>query len=255
MPTPSLPSKNRRIKQWIFSFLLVDFIFWILIIGGCILSHVNALEYVTFLPYIFYLPFSLIPQPWWPHFESAWLSVLSLMPLLILIHAGLGALIGLIYKKPIRWWISILFAFIFLLFLATILGRLQSNQEMGRETNTQLWAIYDIRENYIKSTTAEMLSCENNDCPNGFRLNLTEGYTEWLMEDSQDAEVTLIQCPQESGCETNYKTTFEEYLSIRKQCQENPMTCPVYGIGGEYDLFDVTFNPKGITHMEQIYLP
>lgn len=226
----------------------------------CLNSPVDCLEAASFGSYAFYLPWSLIPLPvelitpeWLSSFLIDW-TWASIIPFWISIHAGLGFLMAFVWRKPIRWWISILFAFTFLFSLAAIFNYLQFRQEMARETYTQLWAIYDVREGYIKSTNAEISVCENNTCPNGYRLNLVDGYTESFMLNSQDAEVTLIQCT-DAGCEANYKVTFDDYLAIRQQCQEDLMSCPVYGIGGEYDLFEVTSNPRGILHMEQVYLP
>lgn len=244
-----------KIKQWVLSFLLVDLVFWLFILGTCAVSPVDCLESSTFGPYFFYLPWSLIPQLWLQNFTSEWISVLSPIPLLILIHAVLGIVVSLVWRKPVRWWVSISFAFIFIFSSAAVFTYVESKNELARETTTQLWAIYDIQDEYIKSTKVEMAPCEgDNTCPNGYRLNFDEGYGEWFT-DNKNAEVTLIQCPAEGGCAADYKTTFDDYLAIRSQCQEDPLTCTVYGIGGDYDLFNVTFNSKGILHMEQVYLP
>lgn len=244
-----------KIKQWVLSFLFVDLVFWLFILGSCIASPMECLEASTFGPYFFYLPWSLIPQLWLQNFTSEWISVLSTIPFLIFIHAVLGVVVALAWRKPVRWWVSILFAFIFIFSSAAVFTRLVSRADLARETTTQLWAIYDIQNGYTKSTKVEKTSCEgDNTCPNGYRLNLEEGYVEWFT-DNQDADVTLIQCTAESGCAADYKTTFDDYLAIRSQCKEDPLTCTVYGIGSDYDLFNVTFNSEGILHMEQVYLP
>lgn len=243
--------------QWVISFLVVDLIFWILVLGSCVLSPVDCLESATFAPYAFYLPWSLISQPWLPNFASDWMSVLSPIPFLVLIHAGLGVLAAMLWKKPVKWWMSISFALIFLIGTSFLLSTLQYQKEMARETRTQLWAIYDIGQNYVKGAQAEMTSCQEEDefCPGGFRLEIEEGVTEWWMENSSDAPVTLIQCSGSQGCESNYETDFEDYLRIREACKDDFVSCPVYGIGGEFDFFRVTFNPRGILEMEQVYLP
>lgn len=243
--------------QWILSFLLVDLLFWLLILGSCALSPIDCLESATFGPYFFYLPWSLIPQPWWPNFSSDWISIMSPVPFWILIHVGLGFLVSKVWRKPVKWWASIFFALVFLIASSILFGTLEYKQEMARETQTQLWVIYDISGSHVKGAQAQMTLCDGSEgnCPGGFHLAIEEGYAEWLIADSSDAPVTLIQCVEPDGCTPNYETTFEDYLAIREACLEDLLACPVYGVGGEFDLFQVTFDPRRILKMEQVYLP
>lgn len=122
------------------------------------------------------------------------------------------------------------------------------------ETYTDIWAVYGANEDYLEAAQAEITSCDDEFCPGGIHFDVSDSFFE-CFNDSSDASVILIQCTEIDGCVANYETTFEEYIAMREACMEDMASCPVYGIGGEFDLFQVTLDQKRILKMEQVYMP
>lgn len=267
--TAKTQSLKKSTVQWVRSVLLIDLVFWALVGSSCIKDSISCLESATFLPYFFYLPFSLIPQPWlntsvFTGLNDAYVLMASLL-FLIFTHIVLGMFLGYIFrKKPLKWTMSIAISFIIVIGLAFIFGSIGIQQEMTSSTMTKMIAVTKVEDNFLSYVDVEWYEGEaaveaakNDGCveacaPNGFYMKTdTGGVTGENINNFEDTKVTLLKQPDM----TPEVVSFDKYLEARYECKLTPEICQYYGIGAEYEYFDATFNDGGFISLIEKYVP
>lgn len=242
------------VKQFAISFLLIDFLVWLLVGGTCAFSYEDCADISVFGPFFYYLPWSQILSsaeniPFLSQIESFPVSMTFIILFLSSIHAGMGALLGfLLRKNKVSWKFSIFLSALILIVTAVFFARIFDREELENSTQVQLWEVLDAEPDKITFQVANMI--EDDSEPNGFELVAEEGVTTHYYESFEGTEVILID-----ASDTGLKNTisYEEYLEARTVCQAGP--CDYYDIGGIYDLFEVTYNRESVLSMEQVYLP
>lgn len=248
------------VRQWILSFLAVDALFLLLLIGNCALRPVDCLETFTFGPFMFYLPVVILldalPILFQPLASMPFWGMMTMVFVLgALSHALVGAAIGWLLRartvKPVVSFAAAL-AVLFLATAGTVW--MQQREEVARETYSSLWAVEDVSGSMISYHDATVMGLES---PSTFELVIDEGTTSLTLDNTDRTKVWLI-CNAESctdrSVDGKVQMTFEEYVSVHNACEQDPTTCPYYSIG-TLDLFEVVHDPRGIVTMVQYYTP
>lgn len=202
---------NKSITIWTLAFLSADLLFWLLILYSCIQDGVSCFETVMFGEYFFYLPFTLIPVAIPP---TLW----------IVAHGLIGALVGwLLRRHPVRWWLAGIIACVVLFGTSYGFGYWQGQEELKRETTTQLWLVDQASSSQIQFHTAQRLADGT--------LKVDDGYITYNLAafDTSHTKVDLGTA----------MLSYKDFLAAN--------TGPI--------LFEVTSNPKAIISMRQIAQP
>lgn len=237
----------KSIKQWILSFLLIDFVFWVWVGSTCLFRSVECADTLAFGSYFFYLPWSAL---------LGFFPSVAFFTAIILSHALLGAILGVVLqKRRLSWVVTICSALVVLIGVSILFGNIYRQQEIERETTMHLWKITNATENFISYNTAQWFT--RPEAPNGFELKIEEGEGTQYLENTNETVVKVL-CYHE-GCADEevdeYVTiTYDEYVVVRDLCLAFPLDCPYYSVGST-DLFDVTLSPVGIVLMVERYLP
>lgn len=224
---------NKSIKIWTIAFLSVDLVFWLYISFSCISDQISCGEIIMFGSYFYYLPFTLIPLA-----IPAFLWVTA--------HGALGVLVGwLLRHHPVRWWLAGIISFVILVGVAYSFSYWQMQQELERETITQLWLVSDASRNQLTFNVGQKLSNDNYAFEDGLvTLNL-EAY------DTSDTRVSLLRCDDAMNC-TSETVSFSNYLVAKTSCHKDKPSCQYEGLQKYPTLFEVTSNPQAILEMSQI---
>jgi hypothetical protein len=245
------------VRQWILSVLAVDLLFWILIGANCLFDSVSCFENAMFGSWAYYQPFVNIPFPWLSPTAITEPALFNSVALITLVatHAALGCVLGLLFqKKQFTYVLSFVTSLAIIFVLAFGFTRQQMEDEIERETDTQLWSVYEIDEAGVTFKVAEWQDDMDVNTP----FYVEEEGEIWQALENTDQTVVKVLCMSDrcNQEEDGYDVmTFDEYLAARRACIEAPIDCAYYSIHTTPDLFDVTFNPTGIVIMQERYLP
>lgn len=250
------------VRLWILSFLAIDALFLLLLIGSCLWRPIDCLEAFTFGPALFYLPvvllFDVLPRAiLQPLVSSSFaIEVAMIFVLGALSHTLLGVAIGwLLRGHKVKPFVSFAVALAVLALLTFGFVWQQQSEEVARETYTSLWAIEDVSERMISYHDATIVGAES---PSTFELIIDEeGTTTWYLENTDRTEVWLIcnvESCEDEAVDGKVLLTFAEYVAVHNACVADPTTCPYYSIG-ILDLFEVVHDPLGIVSMVEVYTP
>lgn len=243
------------IKQFAISFLIIDLAFWLLVSGTCIFSAEDCVDTATFLPFFFYQPWTYILAstniPFFSQITSYGLLLTLSAVILSTVHVLTGALLGLLLRKQkVSNPIAILISATILIVTATFFTYQSFEEELEDSTRTQLWEVTNANSGSVEFKETEWI--EDKNSPNGFQLVADAGVTTNYYENFDNTEVILLKSADPSP-ESAVTVSYAEYLAARAACKAGP--CDYYGIGGEFDLFEVTYNSQEILKMEAKYIP
>lgn len=213
---------NKSIKIWTIAFLSVDLLFWLLVGYSCIQDSVSCFETVMFGSYFFYLPLTLLPLAIPPFF---W----------VIMHGLLGAVVGwLLRHHPVRWWLAGIISLVVLVGVSYGFGYWQMQQELTRETKTQLWLVDNASKDELRFFVVQQL-------PDG-SLEVEDGHVTINLAafDTSQTTVSLLNCQSDTCLETT-GLSYTDYLSAMSSGLEEYPT-----------LFEVTSNPQSIITMRQL---
>ncbi len=251
---------HSSVRQWVLSFVAVDALFFLLLVGNCLWRPVDCLEAFTFGPFMFYLPavmlLDALPVLFQPLASMPFWAMITLMFVLgALSHALVGAAIGwLLRARTVRPFVSFAAALAVLFLTTAGIVWMQQREEVARETYSNLWAVENVSGSMISYRDATVTGLES---PSTFELRIDEGTTTLTLDNTDRTKVWLI-CNVESctdeAVDGKVQMTFGEYVAVHNACEQDPTTCPYYGIG-ILDLFEVVHDPRGIVTMVQYYTP
>lgn len=245
------------IRQWVLSVLAVDAVFWFLVGSTCLFGSENCVDDFTLGGWMFYQPFSNIAFPWLLGIsDQVMLNLLSVLTL-VGCHALLGLVVGWILQdKKIKWALSIGISFVVLIVLAFGMARLQNQQEIARETTTQLWAIDAIDQTSVTFRKAEWIDDTDPSTP---FWREEEGNIWQSLENTQQTSVQVLcysdRCQPDVEGEVLTSLSFDQFLAARSACLAGPLTCPYYSLAITPMLFNVTFSNGTIFNMIEVYVP